>query len=62
VYTVKERGGKPDRKPPPLPYGIRNPNRNLRTLKIMPRNRKEFGFRGRDITKYSETETPLFLD
>jgi hypothetical protein len=29
-YTVKEKGGKPDRKPYPLPYGIRNPYRNLK--------------------------------
>jgi hypothetical protein len=36
-------GGKLDRKPHPLPYGIRNPFRNpsLKTLKIMPRNLKE---------------------
>jgi hypothetical protein len=28
-YTVKEKGGKPDRKPYPLPYGgLRNPYRN----------------------------------
>jgi hypothetical protein len=39
LYTVKEKGGKPDRKPYPLPCGFRNPNRNLtlRTLKVMPR-------------------------
>jgi hypothetical protein len=41
MYTVKEKGGKPDRKPQPLPYGIRNQYRNLRTLKIMPRNLNE---------------------
>jgi hypothetical protein len=28
VYTVKEKGGKPDRKPHPLPC-LRNPYRNL---------------------------------
>jgi hypothetical protein len=27
VYTVTEKGGKPDRKP--LPYGLRNPYKNL---------------------------------
>ncbi len=27
LYTVKEKGGKPDRKPYPLPYGSRNPYR-----------------------------------
>jgi hypothetical protein len=26
----------------------------------MPRNLKEFGFGGRDITNFSETETPRF--
>jgi hypothetical protein len=31
LYTVKEIGGKPDRKPYPLPYGIRNPYRNLKS-------------------------------
>ncbi len=39
-----EKGGKPDRKPHPLPYGLRNPYTeisSLRTLKIMPRNLKE---------------------
>jgi hypothetical protein len=25
-----EKGGKPDRKPYTLPYGLRNPNRNLK--------------------------------
>jgi hypothetical protein len=29
LYTVKEKGGKPDIKPYPLPYGLRNPYRNL---------------------------------
>jgi hypothetical protein len=43
VYTVKEKGGKPDRKPHPLPFGeIHTETSNLRTLKIMPRNLKEF--------------------
>jgi len=31
LYTVKEEGGKPDRKPYPLPYGLRNPYRNLKS-------------------------------
>jgi hypothetical protein len=26
IYIVKEKGGKPDRKPNLLPYGLRNPN------------------------------------
>jgi hypothetical protein len=29
LYTVNEKGGKPERKPYPLPYGLRNPFRNL---------------------------------
>jgi hypothetical protein len=42
VYTEKEKGGKSDRKPYLLSYGLRNPCRNLkRTLKIMPRNLNE---------------------
>jgi hypothetical protein len=28
LYTVKEKGGKPDRKPYTPPYGLRNPDRN----------------------------------
>jgi hypothetical protein len=31
LYTVKEKGGQPDRKPNPLPYGLRNPYRNLKS-------------------------------
>ncbi len=32
TYTVKEQGGKPDRKPyPPPPYVLRNPYRNLKS-------------------------------
>jgi hypothetical protein len=31
LYTVKEKEGKPDRKLYPLPYGLRNPYRNLKT-------------------------------
>ncbi len=30
-YTVKEKEGQPDRKPFPLPYGLRNPLRNLKS-------------------------------
>jgi hypothetical protein len=43
LYTVKEKGGKPDGKPHPVPYGLRNPYRNLKSenSKIMPRNLKE---------------------
>ncbi len=28
LYTVKEKGGKPDRKPNSLAFGLRNPHRN----------------------------------
>jgi hypothetical protein len=31
VIRLKEKGGKSDRKPYPLPYGLRNPNRNLKS-------------------------------
>jgi hypothetical protein len=31
MYTIKEKGGKPDRKPYPYPFGLRNPNRNLKS-------------------------------
>jgi hypothetical protein len=31
LYTVKEKKGKPDRKLYPLPYGLRNPYRNLKS-------------------------------
>ncbi len=30
LYTVKEKVGKPKRKPQPLPYALRNPYRNLK--------------------------------
>jgi hypothetical protein len=30
MYTLMDRGGKPDRKPYSLPYGSRNPYRNLK--------------------------------
>jgi hypothetical protein len=43
LYTVKEKGGKPDRKSYLLPYGLRNPHRtsSLISLKDMPRNLNE---------------------
>jgi hypothetical protein len=31
LYTVKEKGGNPDRKPYPLPYDLRKPYRNLKS-------------------------------
>jgi hypothetical protein len=31
LYTEKEKGGTPDRKPHPLPYGLRDPYRNLKS-------------------------------
>jgi hypothetical protein len=30
TVSVKEKGEEPDRKPYPLPYGLRNPYRNLK--------------------------------
>jgi hypothetical protein len=29
--SVKDKGGKPDRPPNPLPYGLRNPYRHLKS-------------------------------
>jgi hypothetical protein len=48
LYTVKEKGRKPDRKPHPLPYGLRNLYRNLKS-RLCPETSKkwyvhEFGF------------------
>jgi hypothetical protein len=34
VYTVKEKRGKADRKPYPLPSSLRNPYRNLEYEKL----------------------------
>jgi hypothetical protein len=31
LYTIKEKGGKPDRKPYPLSFGLGNPYRNLKS-------------------------------
>ncbi len=31
LYSVKEKGGKPERKSYPLSYGLRNPHRNLKS-------------------------------
>jgi hypothetical protein len=44
LYTVKEKGGKPDRKPYPFTMvsEIHTETSSLRTLKIMPRNLNEF--------------------
>ncbi len=48
LYTVKEEGGKPDRKPYPVPYGLRNPYRNLKYENSQNEAQKlyvhEFGF------------------
>ncbi len=48
LYTVQEKGGKPDRKPYPLPCGLRNPHRNLMSENSQDYTQKldihEFGF------------------
>jgi hypothetical protein len=31
LHTVKQKGGNPDKQPFPLPYGLRNPYRNLKS-------------------------------
>jgi hypothetical protein len=41
MYTVKEKGGKPDRKPHLLFYGLRNPYRNLKSENSQERNLNE---------------------
>jgi hypothetical protein len=44
LYTIKEKGGKPDRKPYPIPYGfseIHTETSGPRTLKIMARHINE---------------------
>ncbi len=44
LVKFKEKGGKPDRKPYPLSYGLRNlikTTSSLRLLKIIPRNLNE---------------------
>jgi hypothetical protein len=53
LYTVKDKGGKPDRKPHPLSYGLKNPNRNVKSgelSRVFPETSKklyvhEFSFR-----------------
>ncbi len=35
LYTVKDKGGKPDGKPHHLPYSLRNPFRNLKSERNM---------------------------
>ncbi len=37
LHTVKDKGGKADRKPYPLPYGLRNLHRNLK-----PKNSQDY--------------------
>jgi hypothetical protein len=52
VYCIKEKGGKHDRKPHPLPYSLRNPYKNLKSgelSRLCPETSKklyvhEFGF------------------
>jgi hypothetical protein len=40
MFTVKEKGEKPNRKPYLLPDGFRYPNRHLKS-RFMPRNLEE---------------------
>jgi hypothetical protein len=62
LYTLKKKGGKTDENHTPLPYGLRNPYRNLKSelelSRLCPETSKkvcahEFGFRthaeGRDL-------------
>jgi hypothetical protein len=34
LYTVREKGGKSERKSHPLPYGLRNPYRDIKSEKF----------------------------
>ncbi len=61
MCTVKVKGEKPDRKPYPLSYGLRNPCRNL---KIMPRNLNEivcheFGFSSGFKVQHVQSDIPI---
>jgi hypothetical protein len=44
LFTVKEEGGKPDRKTHPFPYDLTNPNRNLKSGELSRLHVHEFGF------------------
>jgi hypothetical protein len=47
LYTVKEKGGKPDKNPHPLLYGLRNPYRNFKSENSETSTKldvREFGF------------------
>jgi hypothetical protein len=44
LYTVQEKGRKPDRKLHPIPFGLRNPYRNLKT-----ENSKDYAQKLRNI-------------
>ncbi len=47
VYTVEEKVGKPDRKPYPLPYVLRNPYINLKS---------------QNSQDYARTSTKVYVD
>ncbi len=56
--TVKEKGGKPDRKPYPLPYGLRNPYRNLKS-----ENSQDYAQKPQKKLYFHEFDFgPIFLD
>ncbi len=46
LYTVIGKGGKPDRKPHPLTYGLSNPYRNLK-----PENSQDYAKNHKDIER-----------
>ncbi len=46
TVSVKEKGGRPDKKPYPLPYGLRNPYRNLK-----PENSQDYGDYGQQLQR-----------
>jgi hypothetical protein len=66
VYTVKEKGGKPDTKPYSLRYGLRNPYRNRPEISTKLYVHK-FGFSSsysteiRILQKVQRVETEFFF-
>jgi hypothetical protein len=54
LYTVKEKGEKPGRKPYPLPYGLTNPYRNLK-----PENSQDYAQKLQRNCKFMNSASSL---
>ncbi len=64
LYTVKEKGGKPDKKPHLLPFGLRNPYRNLKSENSQERNLNEIErswIRLAEVSQKNAVKHPPFL-